>query len=95
MRRAKKLWSTAQSLAQLDPAKAIAFAIESTVDGDLPLTMIGVSYQPGVARALSIDFIDAVKPVLEDAAADEDRARREGGDAGAGETGRGGAGLPA
>ena len=28
--------------------------------------MIGVSYQPGVARALSIDFIDAVKPVLED-----------------------------
>ncbi len=54
------------SLAQLDPATAIAFAIESTVDGDLPLTMIGVSYQPGVARALSIDFIDAVKPVLED-----------------------------
>ncbi len=54
------------SLAQLDPAKPIAFAIESTVDGDLPLTMIGVSYQPGVARALSIDFIDAVKPILED-----------------------------
>ena len=62
---------------------------------DLPLTMIGVSYQPGVARALSIDFIDAVKPVLEDAAADEDRARREGGDAGAGEARRGGARIPA
>ncbi len=56
------------SLAKLDPAKPIAFAIESTMDGGLPLTMIGVSYQPGVARALSIDFIDAVKPVLEDAA---------------------------
>jgi len=53
-------------LAQLDPAKAIAFAIESTVDGDLPLTMIGVSYEPGVARALSMDYLDAVKPILED-----------------------------
>ena len=38
------------------------------MDGGLPLTMIGVSYEPGVARALSIDFIDAVKPILEDAA---------------------------
>jgi DNA polymerase-1 len=55
------------SLAKLDSAKPVAFAIESTMDGGLPLTMIGVSYQPGVARALSIDFIDAVKPVLEDA----------------------------
>ena len=54
------------SLAKLDPAKPVAFAIESTMDGGLPLTMIGVSYQPGVARALSIDFIDGVKPVLED-----------------------------
>ena len=53
-------------LAKLDPAKPIAFAIESTMDGGLPLTMIGVSYQPGVARALSIDFIDALKPILED-----------------------------
>jgi DNA polymerase-1 len=54
------------SLAKLDPATPIAFAIESTVEGDLPLTMLGVSSQPGVARALSIDFIDALKPVLED-----------------------------
>jgi len=56
------------SLAKLEASKPIAFAIESTVAGDLPLTMIGVSHEPGVARALSIDFIDAVKPVLEDAA---------------------------
>src|ERR1700691_1679566 len=55
-------------LAKLDAAKPIAFAVESTMDGGLPLTMLGVSYQPGVARALSIDFIDAVKPILEDAA---------------------------
>ncbi len=53
-------------LATMDRALPIAFAIESTMDGGLPLTMIGVSYQPGVARALSIDFIDALKPVLED-----------------------------
>jgi DNA polymerase I len=56
------------TLVKLDGAKPIAFAIESTMDGGLPLTMLGVSYQPGVARALSIDFIDAVKPVLEDEA---------------------------
>jgi DNA polymerase-1 len=56
------------TLAKLDPAKPVAFAIESTMDGGLPLTMIGVSYQPGLARALSIDFIDAVKPILENEA---------------------------
>ncbi|MBV9768649.1 MAG: DNA polymerase I, partial [Bryobacterales bacterium] len=55
-----------ETLIKLDPTKPIAFAIESTVDGDLPLTMLGVSYQPGVARALSMDYIDAVKTVLED-----------------------------
>jgi DNA polymerase-1 len=55
------------SLAELDSAQPIAFAIESTMDGGLPLTMLGVSHQPGVARALSIDYIDAVKPILEDA----------------------------
>ncbi len=82
-------------LAKLDRALPIAFAIESTMDGGLPLTMIGVSYQPGTARALSIDFIDAVKPMLEDEQAREDRARREGGDAGTGEIWRGGEGLPA
>jgi DNA polymerase-1 len=56
-----------QSLAKLDPAKGIAFAIESNLDGGLPLTMLGISYQPGIARALSIDYLDAVKPILEDA----------------------------
>src|SRR5580698_9692679 len=54
------------SLAALDPATPIAFAIESTMDGGLPLTMLGVSYEPGVARALSVDFIEAVKSILED-----------------------------
>jgi DNA polymerase-1 len=54
------------SLAKLDPATPIAFAIESTMDGGLPLTMLGVSHEPGVARALSMDYIDALKPILED-----------------------------
>jgi len=54
------------TLARLEPARTIAFAMLSTVDGGLPLTMIGVSFEPGVARALSLDYLDALKPVLED-----------------------------
>jgi DNA polymerase-1 len=56
----------AAALARLDPAATIAFALESTADGDLPLTMLGVSYQAGVARALSTDYLGALKPILED-----------------------------
>ena len=56
------------SLAKLDRGKPIAFALQSSVEGDLPLTMIGVSFEPGVARALSIDFLDVLKPILEDPA---------------------------
>jgi DNA polymerase-1 len=55
------------SLDKLDLAKPIAFAIESTMDGGLPLTMLGASYRPGAARAVSVDFIDTLKPILEDA----------------------------
>jgi DNA polymerase-1 len=55
------------NLAKLDPTKPIAFAIESTMDGGLPLTMLGASHEPGVARALSMDYIDTLKPILEDA----------------------------
>ncbi len=57
----------AESLATLDATKPIGFAIESTMDGGLPLTMLGVSHEPGVARALSMDYIDTLKPILEDA----------------------------
>jgi len=55
-----------ETLATLDPGQPIAFALQSAVEGDLPLTMLGVSYRPGVARALSIDFLDVLKPILED-----------------------------
>ncbi|HYL76212.1 MAG TPA: DNA polymerase I [Bryobacteraceae bacterium] len=53
-------------LVKLDTQKPIAVAIESAVEGDLPLTMIGVSYEAGVARALSSDYLDALRPILED-----------------------------
>jgi DNA polymerase-1 len=55
-----------ESLARLEGATPIAFAIQSTADGGLPLTTIGVSHQPGIARALSIEYLDVLKPVLED-----------------------------
>jgi DNA polymerase-1 len=58
----------AQSLAKLDAGKPVAFALQSSVEGDLPLTMTGVAFQPGVARALSSDFLDVLKPILEDPA---------------------------
>src|SRR5580704_2290688 len=56
----------AESLSKLDHARPIAFAIQSSVEGDLPLTMIGVAYQPGIGRALSTDLLDLLKPILED-----------------------------
>jgi DNA polymerase I len=54
------------ALGKLDPAKPMAFAIQQAQDGDLPLTMIGVSYEAGVGRALSSEYLDLLKPILED-----------------------------
>ncbi|HMD47978.1 MAG TPA: DNA polymerase I [Bryobacteraceae bacterium] len=56
----------AASLARLHPAKPIAFAIQSSQAGDLPLTMLGVSFESAVGRALSTDYLDLLKPILED-----------------------------
>ena len=56
----------AAALQKLDPAAPIAFALESAPDGELPLTMLGVSFEAGVARALSTDYLEALKPILED-----------------------------
>jgi DNA polymerase I len=53
-------------LMQLDPRKPIAIAMQSSVEGDLPLTMIGVSHRAGEARALSTEHLDLLKPLLED-----------------------------
>lgn len=50
------------------PASAhVAIAIQSSDAGDLPLTMVGIAYKPGEARAFSTDFLAAAKPLLEDA----------------------------
>src|SRR5260370_41100357 len=51
----------------LDPGKTISIAIQSSAEGDLPLTMIGVSHQAGEARALSTEYLDLLKPILGDA----------------------------
>ena len=58
----------AANLAALHPAQPIAFALQSSLEGDLPLTMAGVSFQPGIARALSSDYLNVLKPILEDPA---------------------------
>ena len=58
--------SYAAALGKLDSAKPIAFAIRSGSDGDLQMTMVGVSFQSGVGRALSAEYLDVLKPVLED-----------------------------
>jgi DNA polymerase-1 len=57
-----------ETLQKLDAGKRIAFALQSSLEGDLQLTMAGVAFEPGVARALSSDFLDLLKPVLEDPA---------------------------
>jgi DNA polymerase-1 len=56
----------AETLKNLEPKKLIAVAIESAKEGNLPMTMIGVSYEVGKARAVPSDFLDALKPILED-----------------------------
>ena len=56
----------AAELEKLDAAKPIAFAIRAGSEGDLPLTMIGISFQSGVGRALSAEYLDVLKPLLED-----------------------------
>ena len=55
-----------ESLQKLEASKSIAFAIRAAEHDDLPLAMAGVSYQAGVGRALSVEYLDLLKPVLED-----------------------------
>jgi DNA polymerase-1 len=51
----------------LQSGRPVALAVHSTPAGDLPLTMIGITDKPGEARAMSIEFLDALRPLLEDA----------------------------
>jgi len=57
----------ASGLKALAPDHAIAFSIRSPLEGELALAMIGVCHQAGVARALSSEYLDLLKPILEDA----------------------------
>lgn len=47
--------------------RPIAIAIQSAQPGELPLTMLGITDQVGEARATSIENIDSLRPLLEDA----------------------------
>ncbi len=54
-------------LAGLPPDAPVSIAV-LTADADkLPLTMIGITAKAGEARALSTEYIDLLKPLLEDA----------------------------
>ena len=48
--------------------RPIAIAIQSAQPGELPLTMLGITDQVGEARATSIEYIDSLRSLLEDAA---------------------------
>ncbi|MGH9611514.1 MAG: DNA polymerase I, partial [Bryobacteraceae bacterium] len=58
--------AVAEYLAAIPPDVPIAIAIRETADAGLPLTMIGIAYQPGSARAFSTDFLARAKTLLED-----------------------------
>ncbi len=47
--------------------RPIAVAIQSAQPGELPLTMLGITDQVGEACATSIENIDSLRPLLEDA----------------------------
>ena len=53
-------------LGKLDASTPIAFAVRSGSEDDLLLSMVGISFQAGVGRALSTEYLDVLKPILED-----------------------------
>src|SRR6266849_2861115 len=46
--------------------RPIAIAVQSSQADNLPLTMIGISADPGEARAFSTELLDVFQPMLED-----------------------------
>ena len=44
---------------------AVAIAIQAAGEGELPLTMVGVAWKPGEARAFSTELLDAAQAMLE------------------------------
>ena len=50
------------------PADApVAVAVQSAGEGELPLTMVGIAWKQGEARAFSTELLDAARPLLENA----------------------------
>ncbi len=52
-------------LEQITRDSPIAIAVQSAGADDLPLTMIGVAWKPGEARAFSTELLDAAQSLLE------------------------------
>ncbi len=53
--------------AGLHPELPIAIALQTAPADELPLTMIGITQTAGEGRAVSTEYVDALKPLLEDA----------------------------
>jgi DNA polymerase-1 len=51
----------------IPPTTPVAIAIQTPGPQELPLTMVGIAWKPGEARAFSTDLLDAAQPLLEDA----------------------------
>ena len=49
----------------IPPDSPIAVAVQTAGRDDLPLTMIGIAWKPGEARAFSPELLDAAQPMLE------------------------------
>src|SRR5271165_6204609 len=54
-------------LARLHPDQPVAIAVQTSDAGSLALTMIGLATTPGIGRGLNTEFIDQLKPLLENA----------------------------
>ncbi len=49
----------------IPPDKPVAIAVQTAGRQELPLTMVGIAWKPGEARAFSTELIDAAQPVIE------------------------------
>ena len=55
-------------LAALPAGAVVAVAIDSTAEGELPMTTVGLSVRPGEGRAFDAALIEEARPLLEDPA---------------------------
>lgn len=55
-------------LAAIPPGAPLSVAIARSGEGEFPMGTIGLAWKPGEARAVPVDLIDRLRPILEDAA---------------------------